>query len=152
MPEGKPINKLLVANRGEIALRVMRSCHEMGIEAVCVFSSEDRDAEYLKLADRVVFAGQQHDVAPPDCGRKSARAIEAARSLSPSSVTVEGGAYSENTTWSASAAGARGGPRRWSRRAQERTRHVAKNATPARSVMAPPATAVAHPCPSHRSE
>jgi acetyl-CoA carboxylase, biotin carboxylase subunit len=49
--------RILIANRGEIALRVMRSCHEMGIEAVCVFSAEDRDAEYLKLADRAICIG-----------------------------------------------------------------------------------------------
>ena len=49
--------RILIANRGEIALRIMRSCHEMGIEAVCVFSEEDRDAEYLKLADRTVCVG-----------------------------------------------------------------------------------------------
>ena len=43
--------RILVANRGEIALRVIRACREMGIETVAVFSEADRGADYLALAD-----------------------------------------------------------------------------------------------------
>ena len=41
--------RILVANRGEIALRVIRACKELGIEVVAVYSQADRDAPYLQL-------------------------------------------------------------------------------------------------------
>jgi acetyl-CoA carboxylase biotin carboxylase subunit len=49
--------KLLIANRGEIALRIQRACREMGIRAVVVYSEADRDAKYVKLADEAVCIG-----------------------------------------------------------------------------------------------
>ncbi|MEZ6317332.1 MAG: acetyl-CoA carboxylase biotin carboxylase subunit [Phycisphaerales bacterium] len=49
--------RILIANRGEIALRIMRACREMGIETVCVYSTADRDAPYLRLADRAICIG-----------------------------------------------------------------------------------------------
>src|SRR5215470_6042016 len=49
--------RILVANRGEIALRVIRSCREMGIETVAVFSEADRGAHYLDLADEAFCIG-----------------------------------------------------------------------------------------------
>jgi len=49
--------KILVANRGEIALRVQRACREMGIKAVMVYSEADREAKYVKLADEAVCIG-----------------------------------------------------------------------------------------------
>ncbi|MBI1191218.1 MAG: acetyl-CoA carboxylase biotin carboxylase subunit [Tepidisphaera sp.] len=49
--------RVLIANRGEIALRIMRACREMGIESVCVYSTADKDAPYLKLADRAICIG-----------------------------------------------------------------------------------------------
>lgn len=49
--------RVLIANRGEIALRILRACHEMGIEAVCVYSEADREAPYLRLADRAICIG-----------------------------------------------------------------------------------------------
>src|SRR5262249_9211394 len=49
--------RILVANRGEIALRVIRACHDLGIEAVVVYSEADRDAPYLRLADRAICIG-----------------------------------------------------------------------------------------------
>jgi acetyl-CoA carboxylase biotin carboxylase subunit len=49
--------KILIANRGEIALRVQRACREMGIKAVIVYSEADRDAKYVKLADEAVCIG-----------------------------------------------------------------------------------------------
>lgn len=51
------MNKILVANRGEIALRVMRSCKEMGIKTVAIFSEADRDAPFVKYADEAVCVG-----------------------------------------------------------------------------------------------
>lgn len=49
--------RILVANRGEIALRIIRACREMGIETVAVFSEADRGAEYLELADEKYCIG-----------------------------------------------------------------------------------------------
>ena len=49
--------KILIANRGEIALRIQRACREMGIRAVVVYSEADRDAKYVKLADESVCIG-----------------------------------------------------------------------------------------------
>lgn len=49
--------RVLIANRGEIALRIIRACHELGAEAVCVYSLADKDAPYLKLADRAICIG-----------------------------------------------------------------------------------------------
>src|SRR5947209_19793101 len=49
--------RILVANRGEIALRVIRACKEMGIAVVAVFSEADRGAPYLSLADDAICIG-----------------------------------------------------------------------------------------------
>ncbi len=49
--------KILIANRGEIALRIQRACKEMGIKAVVVYSEADREAKYVKLADEAVCIG-----------------------------------------------------------------------------------------------
>src|SRR5262245_30125725 len=49
--------RILVANRGEIALRVIRACHDLGIECVAVYSLADKDAPYIKLADRAICIG-----------------------------------------------------------------------------------------------
>jgi acetyl-CoA carboxylase biotin carboxylase subunit len=49
--------KILIANRGEIALRVQRACRELGIKTVAVYSEADREAKYVKLADESVCIG-----------------------------------------------------------------------------------------------
>jgi acetyl-CoA carboxylase biotin carboxylase subunit len=53
----RSITKILIANRGEIALRVMRSAREMGIATVAVFSEADRNAPFVKYADEAVLIG-----------------------------------------------------------------------------------------------
>ncbi len=53
----KRIQKLLVANRGEIALRIMRSAREMGIKTVAVFSEADRNALHVRFADEAIYIG-----------------------------------------------------------------------------------------------
>jgi len=50
-------DKILIANRGEIALRVLRACHELGIRTVAVHSEADAEAKYVKLADESVCIG-----------------------------------------------------------------------------------------------
>ena len=55
--------KILIANRGEIALRIQRACREMGIKSVMVYSEADREAKYVKLAEEAVCIG------PPPSGQ-----------------------------------------------------------------------------------
>jgi acetyl-CoA carboxylase biotin carboxylase subunit len=56
--DGNPLfGKILIANRGEIALRVQRACRELGIRTVVVHSEADRDAKYVRLADESVCIG-----------------------------------------------------------------------------------------------
>lgn len=50
-------HKILIANRGEIALRIQRACHELGIQTVVVHSEADRDAAYVRLADEALCIG-----------------------------------------------------------------------------------------------
>ncbi|MBN2313150.1 MAG: acetyl-CoA carboxylase biotin carboxylase subunit, partial [Sedimentisphaerales bacterium] len=59
----KIFSRILIANRGEIALRIIRACHELGIEAVAVYSEADREAPYLKMADEAICIG------PADCAQ-----------------------------------------------------------------------------------
>src|SRR6266545_4531523 len=71
-----PLRRVLVANRGEIALRVIRACQEEGLEAVAVYSEADRLAPHVRAADAAVLLG-----APPaaDSYLNSAKLIAAAR-------------------------------------------------------------------------
>ena len=51
------LNRVLIANRGEAAVRLIRACHDLGIEAVAVYSTADRDGQWVSLADRAVCIG-----------------------------------------------------------------------------------------------
>jgi acetyl/propionyl-CoA carboxylase alpha subunit len=51
------INKILIANRGEIALRVMRTCKKLGISSVAIYSEADKNAPFVKYADESVLVG-----------------------------------------------------------------------------------------------
>ena len=50
-------DRILIANRGEIAVRIIRAAHELGIEAVAVYSTADKDAKHVRMADRAVCIG-----------------------------------------------------------------------------------------------
>ncbi len=70
------MNRVLIANRGEIALRIIRACHEEGLEAVAVYSSVDRAAPHVRAADHAVAIGP---AAPAQSYLSIDRLIEAAR-------------------------------------------------------------------------
>jgi len=57
MKSEKMFSRILIANRGEIALRIIRACRELGVGAVAVYSEADKDAPYLQLADEAICIG-----------------------------------------------------------------------------------------------
>ena len=67
--------RILIANRGEIALRIIRACRELGIETVAIYSTADRGAQYLELADETYCVGSAKGA---DSYRKIDRVISAA--------------------------------------------------------------------------
>ena len=52
------LDKVVIANRGEIALRILRACKELGIKTVAVHSTADRDLKHVKLADETICIGR----------------------------------------------------------------------------------------------
>ena len=71
------IKRLLIANRGEIALRIIRGCRELGIESVAVFSDADAGAPHAIAADRAIRIGPAPAI---DSYLSIAKILEAARS------------------------------------------------------------------------
>src|SRR5438874_9422413 len=85
--------RILVANRGEIALRVIRACRDLGIEVVAVFSEADRGAAYLKLADEAICIGP---AAPAESYLNIPRIISAAEISDVQAIHPGYGFLSEN--------------------------------------------------------
>src|SRR5271156_3058890 len=91
------MKKILVANRGEIALRVMRSAKEMGIKTVAVFSEADRNALFVRYADEAVCIG------PPPSNQSyllGDKIIEVAKKLNVDGIHPGYGFLSENAAFS----------------------------------------------------
>jgi len=96
LPIFAPMKKILVANRGEIALRVMRSAKEMGIATVAVFSEADRNAPFVQYADEAVCIG------PPPSAQSYLRGTEiirVARELGADGIHPGYGFLSENAAF-----------------------------------------------------
>ena len=92
------LNKVLVANRGEIALRVMRACQELEIPAVAVYSDADEEALHVRHADEAVRIG------PPPAGKSYMNVealIEAAKETGAEGIHPGYGFLAENASFAA---------------------------------------------------
>src|SRR4051812_28237966 len=86
-------SKILIANRGEIALRIIRACRELGIQVAVVYSTADKDAAYLKLADQAICIG---DAPPGESYLNIPRIISAAEIANVQAIHPGYGFLSEN--------------------------------------------------------
>src|ERR1700742_145359 len=86
-------SKILIANRGEIALRIIRACRELGIQSAVVYSTADKDAAYLKLADQAICIG---DPPPAESYLNIPRIISAAEVAAVQAIPPGYGFLAEN--------------------------------------------------------
>ena len=89
----RPIRKIMAANRGEIACRVMRSAKRLGVETVAVFSEADRHAQHVRLADAAICVGGTMSA---DSYLRMDRVLEAARATGAEAIHPGYGFLSEN--------------------------------------------------------
>ena len=90
------MKKILVANRGEIALRIMRTAKRLGIKTVAVFSTIDRNAPHVKFADEAVHIG---DNPSSESYLNGSRIIEVAKKLNVQGIHPGYGFLSENASF-----------------------------------------------------
>lgn len=96
-------NKILVANRGEIAFRLMRACRELGIKTVAVYSAADKDAPHVCFADEAVEIG---DSAPRESYLNIPNVLQAAKATGAEAIHPGYGFLSENATFAEAVAAA----------------------------------------------
>ena len=90
--------KILIANRGEIAVRIIRACREMGIRTVAVYSEADKDALHTQLADEAVCIGK---AASTDSYLNMERILSATIATKAEAIHPGFGFLSENSTFAA---------------------------------------------------
>ena len=86
-------NKILIANRGEIACRIIRTCRKLGIQTVAIYSEADRKGRHVKMADEAYLVGS---AAPQESYLNAANILEVARISGAEAVHPGYGFLSEN--------------------------------------------------------